>query len=120
MVVITAQQIKDENNHPDVDSVDVEYLIDNAINYVNLECGTSISNLTGVSPNKTVTVTSDQSAVIKTLCTLMLKAYVDRSPNVAVGGLAVSTMLQDPQFALFMPLFKRGLQRLRGRSFERV
>lgn len=123
MVSITAQQILDENNYSQSDTktkTNVEYLIDNTINYINLLAGTSISNMTGTAPNKTVTVSSNQSAVIKPLVTLMLKAYFDRGPNVAVANVSVATMLQDPQYALFKFLLNRGIERLRGRSFERV
>ncbi len=120
MVVITAQLIKDRNNQPDINSIDVEYLIDDTIDTINLEAGTGISNMTGVAGTKTVTVTSNQSAVIKPLVALMLKVFTDRSPNVSIDGLTVSTMLQDPQYALFNQLWKRGINRLRGRSFERV
>lgn len=120
MTVITAQLIKDRNNKADMNSIDVEYLIDDTIDTINLEAGTSISNMTGVAGSKTVTVTANESAVIKPLVALMLKAFSDQSPNVAVGGLSVSTMLQDPQYALFNQLWKRGINWLRGRSFERV
>ena len=120
MVALTAQLIKDRNNVADIDSIDVEYLIDDAIDTINLEAGTSIGNMTGVAGAKTVTVTSNQSAVIKPLVALMLKAFSDKSPNVSIGTLTVSTMLQDPQYALFKMLWVRGLNRLRGRSFERV
>lgn len=118
MATITAQQILDENNYAisDISLANLEYLINNAINYVNLEAGTSISNLSG-SPGS-VTVTNDQSIVVKALTVLLLRAYLDRGPNASVSGLTVSSLLADPQYDLFTKLAMQGVNRLRGRSFK--
>ena len=119
MTSITAQQILDENNYTvsDISKTHLEYLIDNAINYVNLETGNSMSNMSGPAESKTVSVTSNQAAVVKPLIALLLRAYLDRGPNVAVGGLTVTTLLGDPQFALFKDMVDKGMNQLRGRSF---
>jgi len=115
MATITAQIILDENNYAvsDISLANMGYLIDNAINYTNLVCGTSISNLVAGS----VTVTAGEAAVVKTLSAMLLRAYVDRGPNASVGGLVVTSVIADPQYSLFQGLLKEGLDRLRGRSF---
>ena len=98
----------------------VEYMIDNAIDYVNLHAGTSIGNMTGVAGAKTVTVTSGQSAVIKPLCILMVKAYMEKGPSANVGDVNLAILLNDPRYALYHPMIREGVNRLRGRSFDRV
>lgn len=122
MVVITAQQILDENGWlvTDIAIVNLEYLIDNAINYINLETGLSMSNLTGVTPNMAVTLTSAQEVVVKMLSALLVRAYLDKGPNVAVQSINVTSIISDPHYRIFMKLINKGIKRLRGTSFERA
>lgn len=120
MPAITAAQILDETSYTesDISATNLEYLIDNAIDYVNLEAGTSISSLSG-SPGS-VTVTNAQSVAVKALAKLMLRAYVDHGPYANVAAVGVSFVANDPQLKLEWKLINRALQRLRGRSFERT
>lgn len=122
MVAITAQQILDENNYTEsqITKTNLEYLIDNTINWVNLMAGTSIDNMTGTAESKTVTVTSNQAAVLKFLIPLVLRAYLDRGPSASVGNTSISIVAVDPQTGQLRPMYKMALQMLRGRSFERV
>jgi len=122
LVAITAQQILDENGWvvADIAIANLEYLIDNAINYINMEAGISMSNLTGASPNKTVTLTSAQEVVVKMLAALLVRAYLDKGPNVAVQSISVTSIISDPHYRIFMKLINKGIKRLRGTSFERV
>jgi len=112
------QRILDENDYstPSVDIV--EYLVDNAIDYINMEAGTSIAELSGVAETKSLTGTKSEIAVVKALSVLMLRAYKDRGPQVSVAGLNVAVTLSDPQYSLFTKMVNRGINRLRGRSFE--
>jgi len=121
MVTITAAQMHSETGYSisDITVTNLEYLIDNAIDYVNAECGTSISSMAG-GPPKTVTVTAGQSAALKPLIVLMMRAYKDRGPTVGVPGLNVTEVISDPQYKLHIMLWKSSLKRLRGRSFERT
>jgi hypothetical protein len=57
----------------DVTAINAEYIIDNAINFVNLEAQLSISALSGTAGSKTVTLTRDQYAVVSILSTAMLR-----------------------------------------------
>ena len=118
MVTITAAQMQAETGYSDMNPTNVEYLIDNAIDYVNTECGTSISNLSG-SPSS-VTVTAGQSAALKPLIVLLMRAKKDKGPNVGLPGVSVSTLIADPQYSLQMQLWQSSLNRLRGQSFDRT
>jgi len=124
MVEITAALIHSETGYStdDISTTNLEYLIDNSINYVNLMAGTSISNLSGaVAGSKTVTVTADQAAVLKPLINLLLMAYMDAGQPSTVQGLSVQTTLQTPRYAAMMKLLDEGLLRLRRHiAFERV
>ena len=97
----------------------VEYLIDDVIDYINLETGSSISNLAGVAGSKTVTVTGAQNAAIKLLMPVMLKETKYKiSTSGSLGQLSSSESIgaQDP---LFRDLLKNALNRLRTRGMER-
>jgi len=122
MPAITANQIKIENAWSDDDITDtnLEYLIDNIINYTNLIAGTSISNLSGVAGSKTVTVTSSQDPVLKAGIALLMRAYKDKGPNVVIQGMSVAPIVSDPHYRLMSMIFKQGINMLRGRDFERV
>ena len=122
MPPITAQDILDENNYTesDISKAKVEALIDNAINYINLETGLSISNMSGSEGSKSVTVTSSQAPVVKALASLYVRAYVDHGPEAAVGGMSSTVVNEDPQLALLRGVVERGVMLLRSRSFVRT
>jgi len=121
MVTITAAQMHSETDYDtdDISVTNLEYLIDNAIDYVNLHAGQSIADMAG-GPPKSVTVSENQATVLKPLIVLMMRAYVDKGPNVGTGGLSVSTVISDPQFKLQIMLWKSSLKRLCGSSFQRT
>jgi hypothetical protein len=114
MATITAQNILDENNYTvaDISLVNLAALIDNAINYVNLRAGLSMTTTVGGS----VTLTGNQSVVVKLLSTLMLRAYLDRGPNTGLGGLSVNSVITDPQYALYSAMIEAGILSLTGSS----
>ena len=118
MVTITAQNILDENNYTitDISLVNAESLIDNAINYVNLRAGLSMSAMSGTAGSKTASLTGNQSVIVKLLSTLMVRAYVDRGPNTTVGGLSVTSIINDPQYALYSTMIEAGILSLTGTS----
>jgi hypothetical protein len=115
-----ATRLKTENNESDIAAATFEYLIDNAIDYINLTAGTSIADLSGDAGTKSVTASEGELAAIKTLSGLLLRAYNDKGPEVGVGGLSVSEITSDPHYRVFMKLFNESLHHLRGRSFERT
>ena len=121
MTTITdiAQRILDENNYTEPSTTIVEYLIKNAVDYINLMSGTSITFVPSAG-SEDLTASDSEIIVVKSLSVLMLRAYKDRGPNMGVVGLSVSTVLADPQYNLFTKLVNRGINRLAGRSFERT
>lgn len=124
MVTVTniATQILNENNYTtnDITATNLEYLIDNAIDYVNMETATSIADLSGSAGTKSITGTEAEIITVKAGSVLMLRAYKDRGPNTGLGNMSISTVIADPQYAFFSELFKMSLNRLRGRSIERT
>ena len=118
---ITAAQILAENDWDGkISPTNMEYLIDNIINYVNLVAGLSIGNLAGAPGAKTVAVTSGQDPVLKSGIALAGRAYLDKGPNTSAGGVSVIEIVGDPHYKVMSFLFKTGVMRLRGRGFERV
>lgn len=118
MGTFTAQNLLDENNYStdDIILANVERLVNNAIHYIELQTGLSLDDMA----SQTVTVTDAQEIVIKSLTTLMMRAYVDRGPNTTVESLSVISVLADPQYAIFSKMTLEGINRLRGRSFLRT
>lgn len=123
-----AQQLLDENG---VDSTvihatsstaltRVEYLIDNAIDGINLMAGQSIADLSGAAGSKSLTATENQLLSIKTLSALFIRAYIDKGPQVNLAALNVSALSSDPHYKVQMKLFLMSLNYLRGRSFTRT
>jgi len=122
MVVITAALILSETGWAATDfgaATNLEYLIDKAINWINAEAGTSMSNMAG-GPPKTVTVTSAQAPVVKAWTELLCRAYINKGPSASLGAISVSEIVSDPHYKIMVMMANRGINRLRGRSFERT
>lgn len=111
MVANIAQQVLNENRWTitQITIVNLEYLIDNAADYINLMSGTSIANIAA----SALTATENELIVVKTLAALMVRAYLDRGPNVAVSSVSISSVLADPQYDLFTKIVENGIARLK-------
>jgi len=123
LVAITAQQILDETGWAagDIGSKTIiEHLIDRAINYINGETGLSISNMTGVAESKTVTVTAAQAPVIKAWVELLCRAYINKGPSASLSAMSVTEVVSDPHYKIMVKMANQGVNRLRGRTFERT
>jgi hypothetical protein len=80
---ITAQIVLDQNGYAvyaagppvsgDFTLVNVEYMIDDAIDTVNLMFSQSMANLSGTAGSKSVSVTRQQNSVLKMLLALVLR-----------------------------------------------
>jgi len=95
----------------------VEYIIDDVIDFVNSEAGTSISNLAGGAGAKTVTVTGAQNAAIKLVLSVVLKETkykISTSSGLGPASISESVGSQD---TIFRKMFWSSINRLRGRSF---
>ena len=95
----------------------VEYIIDDAIDFVNAEAGTSISNLAGVAGSKTVTLTAAQNAPIKLILSVMLKETKYKISTSSSLGPASASETVGGQDAIFRKMFWQSIGRLQGRSF---
>ena len=113
-----AQRILDENSYTvsDISLTNLEYLIDNAIDTVNLRAGTTIADLTGSAADKDIVGTESEVLVVKELTVLLIRAYKDRGPNVSIGELTASQVLADPQYDLFTKSVKEDIERLTQRQ----
>lgn len=147
MVSLTAAIALAQNGFTtaDLTAVNTEYVIDNAIDFVELEAGVTIGDMTGVAGSKTVTLTGPQNAVLSLLVSLMLrevkKTTLTNSSStasssstakaVSIGGLSVSdsailssaisaaTSLNNAS-DFTREMFKQGIKRLIGSSFKRT
>jgi len=122
MTVITGLLIQSEFNTT-VAVGDLEVIIDSAIDTVNSDAGTSIGYMTGVTPTKTITVTGDQAAAIKPLIAMKIVSRSIEgasSSNITMGGVSSSSSTSSGMNDVNAELYEKAINRLRGRSFERV
>lgn len=117
-----ATQIHNENNWTasDISLTITEYLIDTAIDFTNMETGTSIADLSGAAESKSLTGTEPEIVAVKLLSSLLIRGYKDKGPNVSLSSLSVSQVIQDPHYNFFTELLKMSWERLRGRSIKRT
>jgi len=122
-VAAIAQRVLDENRYTtkDCGSLTIlEYMIDNAIDYVNGMAGTSIADLSGTAESKSITGSDTEILVVKMISALMIRARVDRGPSSNMGGISIAPVLADPQYNLTMKIINGMINNLRGRSFTRT
>jgi len=127
-IATIAQRVLDENGWETADIhatpatalTRVEYMIDNAIDHINFHAGTTIADLSGGVGAKSLVATANEIVVIKALSVLMVRAHLDRGPNVSLPGVSASTVLADPQYSLYNKIVNQGINRLRGRTFVRT
>ena len=112
---ITAQNILDENKWTvaNIALANLETLMDNAINYINLEANTSIAPMSGTSESQICTLTRSESLAFKSLTSLMVRAYLDKGPNIGVSSLSVSNVINDPHYTLFSDIIQKSINRLK-------
>lgn len=110
-----AQRILDENNYTTTDCslVNTEYLIKKAVEHVNLKTSGTVA-FTPSGGTQSLTGTDAQLTCIQNLSALFLRAYLDKSPNISLQGLSVSTLITDPQYSLFMKLIDEQINLLKS------
>jgi hypothetical protein len=113
-----AQRILDENGYSLTDFSGLtltilEYKIDDAIDYVNAEAGTSIAALTGTAETKSFTYTAPENLAVKGLVNLMLRAFKEKGEQVGISSLSVTYLQSDPDFRLSMQVVDRTIERLK-------
>jgi hypothetical protein len=106
-----AQQILDENRWVigDISIVNVQSLVDNASHFINLMAGTTIPNLVG----DTLVASDNELTVVKMLTALLIRAYLDRGPNVSLGSISITSVLTDPQYNLFTDMVTKAIEQLK-------
>jgi hypothetical protein len=113
-----AQRILDENGYSLTDFTGLtltilEYKIDDAIDYVNAEAGTTIAALTGTAETKSFVYTAPENLAVKGLVNLMLKAYKEKGQQVGIQSMSLSYLESNPDFALSMQVLKDMIERLK-------
>lgn len=105
-------------NLPNMSNEDAEYIIDQAINWLN-RYGTSLSNMSGTAGSKTVSLTSQEEGVVFETARLVYYAFYKGVENVVVQGQTVSTpdIMSNPTV---LRQIKEGAWLLRGRTFLRT
>lgn len=76
----------------DLTAVNTEYLIDLAIDLLNLYGAADLTNLAGVAGAKTVTVTSAQRGAILLVVRALYHSFPDAIHGVTVSGLSMNPM----------------------------
>jgi len=113
-----AQRILNENgfvltDFPNLTLTILEYKIDDAIDYVNLQAGTSIVDLAGTAESKSITGTDGEILIVKWFTNLMLKAYKEKGEQVGIGPLSVTYIINDPDYKTSMMIVEKAIERLK-------
>jgi hypothetical protein len=129
----------------DLSAIDVENNIDDYIDTVNSDAGTSIGYMTGTAGSKTVTVTEAQNAALKPLIQVMLRevkktslsnssstsgsSSTNKSVNMgpvsfSEGGsigtaISAASAINNAANSPLLLIYNKAIDRLRGRSCER-
>lgn len=85
------QYILDINNYTTPTTTITEQLVDDAIDEINSECGTTIADLSGAAGTKSLVGTDDEIATVKLLSSLKLRRRNARGPPLSVSGLSKGT-----------------------------
>jgi len=113
-----AQRILDENGYAISDFSGLtltilEYKIDDAIDYVNLQAGLTIADLAGTAESKSITGTDGQILAVKWLTNLLLKAFKEKGTQAAISGLSVGYIVSDPDYKVTMMVIEKAIDRLK-------
>jgi len=118
MTVVTtiAQRILDENNYTvsDISLTNTEYLIKNAVDYINAETGTSIT-FTPSAGTASLSASDTEIVTVKFITRQEIQDYKSKGPNATLSGMSVVSILDSP---LVAKMVDRMLNRLRVRSFD--
>jgi hypothetical protein len=112
-----AQRILSENGYALTDFENLtltilEYKIDDAIDWINLQAGLTIADLSGDAESKSITGTDGQILAVKSLTNLMLRAYVEKG-DVSMAALTVTSVVNDPDYKVTMMMIEKAIERLK-------
>jgi len=133
MVSVTAASVLARNHYSSVDFdpatssrsetvsyTNVEYIIDDAIDFINSEAETSIPPMSGTAGSKTVTVSRNQNAALSLLLPVMLKEAKYKISTSGSLGPASASESVGSQDIIFKEMFWAALIRLRERDWSRA
>jgi len=112
-----AQRILDENGYSLTDFSGLtltilEYKIDDAIDYINLQAGLSMADLSGSPESKSITATDGQIVVVKWLTNLFLQAYKDKGTQVGIQGTNITQVVNNADFQV-STMITKAIERLK-------
>jgi hypothetical protein len=113
-----AQRILDENGYvltdfPNLTKTILEYKINDAIDWINMQAGLTIADLAGTAESKSITGTDGQILVVKWLTNLMLKAYKEKGEQAGISSLSVGYVVSDPDYKISMMIIEKAIERLK-------
>lgn len=113
-----AQRVLDENGLALTDFTNLtltilEYKIDDAIDYVNLQAGLTIADLSGSAESKSITGTDGEIMAVKWLTNLMLKAYKEKGVQVGIQSLSINFILDNPDYKISLMMIENAIERLK-------
>jgi len=122
MVTITAANMLAYTNTSsgDCSAINTEALADILIDYINLRADTTINTFRAVAFPYTgllsLTLTTSEYPVVMAGMNLMHKAFTDKGPDANISGLSITTILNDPQYAVYSEMLKLGIEKLRAHT----
>ena len=111
-----ASRILQENSYStsDITTTVLEYKIQDAIDYIELQAGITIADLAGAAGTKSITATDPQILVVKWLTNLFIRAYENKGTNISIAGISLAEVITDPDFQVTMKVIDQSIERLKS------
>ena len=94
----------------------LEYLIDNAIQYINIELTPEedgpISVLSGTAGSKSLSGSQAEVFCVKQAVSLMIRAIINKGANVSLADMSISHMTTDPHYTNTKRMLDRCISKL--------
>ena len=101
-----------------VSYTNVEYIIDDAIDFINSEAETTMPAMDGTAGSKTVTVSRNQNAALQLLLPVMLKESKYKISTSGSLGPASASETVGGQDSIFKEMFWKSIERLKERDWS--
>lgn len=110
----------DPNENETTSLTNVEYIIDDVIDFINSEAEVNIPQMSGTAGLKTVTVTRQQNAAIKLVLGVILKeSKYKTSTSSSLGPASISESVGS-QDSIFKEMFWAAIERLKEHDWTRA
>lgn len=112
-----ATQVLNQNNYTtsQCSAINVEKIMNLAIEYINLIGDTDIAQIASPDGTKSLVGTKAENYCIQLVTAMMIRAYIDRGPSVNMATLNVATTINEPQYATFKSQIDDAIKKLRSR-----